>query len=132
MKNLALTPGVITALNTLSRAMRHKILDAAMTYCLTGAMPEGFSTNAMTIFSLVIECSEIAQKQAEKEPEKEPEAKEDTPAATDSPKLGKDIIKKGFTDAKLMTREERNAERDALAQIKTTVCNRIGQLKSVG
>lgn len=134
MKNLALTPGVITALNTLSRAMRHKILDAAMTYCLTGAMPEGFSTNAMTIFSLVIECSEIAQKQAEKEPEKEPEAKEDTPAATDSPKLGevKDIIKKGFTDAKLMTREERNAERDALAEIKTTVCNRIGQLKSVG
>lgn len=132
MKNLALTPGVITALNTLSRAMRHKILDAAMTYCLTGAMPEGFSTNAMTIFSLVIECSEIAQKQAEKESEKEPEAKEDTPSATDTPKLVKDIIKKGFTDAKLLTREERNAERNALAQIKTTVCNRIGQLKSVG
>ena len=31
-----------------------------------------------------------------------------------------------------MTREERKAERDALAGIKTTVCNRMGQLKSVG
>ena len=71
MKNLALTPGVMNTLNTLSRSLRNRILDAAMTYCLNGTMPENLSKSAMAILSLVIECSEIAQKKTEQEPAKE-------------------------------------------------------------
>lgn len=134
MKNLALTPGVMNTLNTLSRSLRNRILDAAMTYCLNGTMPENLSKSAMAILSLVIECSEIAQKKTGQEPAKEKKSEEKTGASAETPGLCEvqKIIAQGFADAKLMTREERKAERDALAGIKTTVCNRMGQLKSVG
>lgn len=87
MTNLIITSGVYEALNSLSKAMRRKILEAVMQYQFEGIEPENLSTTARVIFRLIIACSrqaaETMQPKNEPQPiveeltENEPESAED-------------------------------------------------------
>lgn len=87
MTNLIITTGVYDALNSLSKAMRRKILEAVMQYQFEGIEPENLSTTARVIFRLIIACSrqaaETMQPKNESQPiveeltENEPESAED-------------------------------------------------------
>lgn len=78
MTNLIITPGVYDALNSLSKAMRRKILEAVMQYQFEGIEPENLSTTARVIFRLIIACSRQAAETMQPRNEPQTEAGEYT------------------------------------------------------
>ena len=84
MTNLIITPGVYDALNSLSKAMRRKILDAVMRYQFEGIEPENFSTTARVIFRLIIACSRQAAETMQVKNEPQPKVEELTESEPES------------------------------------------------
>ena len=96
MTNLIITSGVYEALNSLSKAMRRKILEAVMQYQFEGIEPENFSTTARVIFRLIIACSRQAEETMRPKDESLPEAVELTET---EPEPAEEAMQKSETES---------------------------------
>lgn len=114
MTNLIITPGVYDALNSLSKAMRRKILEAVMQYQFEGIEPENLSTTARVIFRLIIACSRQAEETMRPKEESLPEAVELTET---EPEPAEEAMQKSETESAEATQMPTTGSGDTPATI---------------